>query len=381
MTITERPVRTGTISADSHITEPHGTYIDRIDPKFRDRAPRIMDLPTMGCTMVVDPGSKFESKVPYTMVAAAGRPPETLGFNRGRPWEDLHPGGHDPVARLAEQDLDGVIAEVIYPSSGMIVCNHPDFDYKYACSQAYNQWIAEFASVAPERLIGLGQTTMRTVDDAIGELESIKALGLRGAMMPGVPNGPDYGDPHWDPFWRASLELELPLSFHILTVKGFGGSNFRGPRMNSFMAIIRDIQDIIGTFIFTGVFDRHPDLRIVAVEADAGWAPHWMYRADHAAKRHGAWLAEAKLQRKPSEYFREHIYMTFQDDWTAFRAADRGELLLNPDRLMWANDHPHSDATWPWSQDVIAEQTAGMDPVVVDRIVRRNCAELYRIEL
>jgi hypothetical protein len=48
---------------------------------------------------------------------------------------------------------------------------------------------------------------------------------------------------------------------------------------------------------------------------------------------------------------------------------------------MWANDHPHSDATWPWSQDVIAEQTAGMDPVVVDRIVRRNCAELYRIEL
>ena len=151
--------------------------------------------------------------------------------------------------------------------------------------------------------------------------------------------------------------------------------------MNSFMAIIRDIQDIIGTFIFTGVFDRHPDLRIVAVEADAGWAPHWMYRADHAAKRHGAWLAEVNLQRKPSEYFREHIFMTFQDDWTAFRAADRGELLLNPARLMWANDHPHSDATWPWSQDVIAEQTAGMDPVVVDRIVRRNCAELYRIEL
>ena len=59
----------------------------------------------------------------------------------------------------------------------------------------------------------------------------------------------------------------------------------------------------------------------------------------------------------PSEYFREHVYLTFQDDWVAFRMAD----LMNPERLMWANDFPHSDATWPNSQEMLAEHAAHLD--------------------
>ena len=370
-------VLTGAISADSHITEPADTYVSRIDPAFRDRAPQMHDLPGMGCTMVIDGGSPREARVPYNMVAAAGRDPRELGWDKPRTWEELHPGGHDPVARLAEQDRDGVAAEVIYPSTGMLVCNNPDFDFKYACNQAYNQWIAEFCSTAPDRLIGIGQVTMRTIDDAIGELESVKELGLRGVMVPGLPNGPDFDDPYWDPFWRAVVDLDLPPSFHILTTRGMGGGYFRGPRLNGFIATIREIQDIIGTFVFTGVFDRHPDLRIVSVEADAGWLPHWMYRADHAVKRHGNWLGGTTLERMPSEYVREHVYVTFQDDWTAFRAAERGDTLLNPERLMWASDHPHSDSTWPWSQDVLSEQTTGMDASTIERVIRGNCADLY----
>ena len=109
------------------------------------------------------------------------------------------------------------------------------------------------------------------------------------------------------------------------------------------MAIIRGNQDIVGTLIFGAVFERHPDLRVVCVEADAGWAPHYMYRADHAYDRHRNWLTAGELSQPPSEYFRENVYLTFQDDWVAFRVAD----LMNVERLMWANDFPHSDATWP----------------------------------
>ena len=78
-----------------------------------------------------------------------------------------------------------------------------------------------------------------------------------------------------------------------------------------------------------------------------------MYRMDHAYKRHRYWLKGKELQRLPSEYFRDHIALTFQDDWTAFQFADQ----LGPHQLMWANDFPHSDSTWPWSQDVLAAQT------------------------
>jgi predicted TIM-barrel fold metal-dependent hydrolase len=366
-----------TISADSHVTEPGDCYVDRIDPAFRDRAPRATTDKTMGAVMEIDNG---KSRIPYGMIAAAGRPTESINPFVFVPWEELHPGGWDPKARISEQDRDGVTTEVLYPSVGMLLCNHPDADYKKACFDAYNLWISEFQSHAPNRLIGLGQTALRSVEEGIEDLERIANLGLRGAMLPGFAachaDG-DYDDHRWDPFWRAAIELGLPLSFHILTTGADDlAGRFRGPKMNSFLGIIRGCQDIIGTLVFGGVFARHPELKVVCVEADAGWVPHWMYRADHAFDRHRNWLT-ADLDRPPSQYFRENVYVTFQDDWVAFQVTH----MLNHERLMWANDHPHSDATWPNSQSVVAEHTRDLDPQVRDDILWRNCARLYDLEV
>ena len=104
------------------------------------------------------------------------------------------------------------------------------------------------------------------------------------------------------------------------------------------------------------MFERHPNLKLVCVEADAGWAPHYMYRMDHAYKRHRYWLKGEAMEKLPSEYFLENVYMTFQDDWTAFKYRDG----MNLERLMWGNDFPHSDATWPHSPELLAEHTADM---------------------
>jgi len=155
------------------------------------------------------------------------------------------------------------------------------------------------------------------------------------------------------------------------------GQGWRGPRLNSFMSIVRSIQDIMGTLVFGGVFQRHPGLKVVCVEADAGWVPHYMYRMDHAWNRHRNWLAPGvTLERKPSEYFADHIYVTFQDDWTAFRFADD----MNWHRLMWANDFPHSDSTWPWSQELLAEHASHLRPEQRRAILCDNVAELYGID-
>jgi predicted TIM-barrel fold metal-dependent hydrolase len=150
----------------------------------------------------------------------------------------------------------------------------------------------------------------------------------------------------------------------------------RGPKLNTFLSIIRGNQDIIGTLIFGAVFERHPDLKVVCVEADAGWAPHWMYRSDHAYDRHRNWLTAGELTQRPSEAFLEHVYLTFQDDWVAFRTVD----LMNERRLMWANDFPHSDATWPDSQALLAEHAAHLSPETRARILHDNCAELYGLD-
>jgi predicted TIM-barrel fold metal-dependent hydrolase len=358
------------ISADSHVTEPPGTYIDRIDRAWRDRAPRLVHDPKRGDIFVVDGMPK---PVPMGLIAAAGKRADELSMF-GAKFEELHRGGWDPEARLADQDTDGVAAEVIYPTVGMLLCNHPDFDYKHACFQAYNRWLAEFCGAHPDRLIGVGQTALRSVADGIADLEAIKALGLRGVMLPGNPNGPDYDDPSWAPFFEAAVDLGLPPSFHVLTSQQ-DTVRPRGPKLNSFMAFIRGNQDLIGVFIFGGVFERHPKLRLVCVEADAGWVPHFMYRMDHAYERHRAWLTSAALAKAPSEYFREHVYTTFQDDWVAFRMVD----MLNVRRLLWANDFPHSDSTWPHSQELLARHTAHLTDAERQLVLHDNVAELYRL--
>ncbi len=360
------------ISADSHITEPPDCYSANIDPAFRDRAPNMIEDPVRGDVYVV-PGMK--STVPMGLVAAAGKPAEEL-VQEGVKFDELHKSGYDATKRLADQDRDGVAAEVIYPTVGMVLCGHPDLDYKRACFNAYNKWITDYCSEAPDRLLGCGQTALRSVKEGIADIEAIKAAGLRGVMMPGSPGtDEDYDDPIWDPFWEAAVALGLPLSFHILTAKGSG---WRGPRLNSFMSIIRSIQDIMGTLVFGGVFDRHPNLKVVCVEADAGWVPHYMYRMDHAYNRHRNWLQPGvSLRRLPSEYFAEHIYVTFQDDWTAFSQADQ----MNWRRLMWANDFPHSDSTWPWSQEMLAEQTRKLSAEQTEAILCGNVADLYGIDL
>jgi uncharacterized protein len=356
------------ISADSHITEPPDTYVDRIDPAFRDRAP-YMHFDEKAGDLFIIPG--MDRPVPMGLVAAAGKPAEEITL-LGVRFDELHRSGWDPASRPADQDRDGVAGEILYPTVGMLLCNHPDLDYKHACMRAYNQWIAEYASVHPERLFGIGQTAMRTPEDGIRDLEEIKALGLHGVMMPGIPGVDDYDSLAYDGFYEAAADLGLPLTFHILT--GPAGRP-RGPAINGFLSIVRGCQDVMGTFVFGAVFERHPNLKVVCAEADAGWVPHYLYRMDHAMKRHRNWLAHGDLKRLPSEYFQSNIWVTFQDDWVAFKMVEH----VNVNRLMWANDFPHSDATWPWSQEMLAEHTAHLTEHDRRRILRDNVVELYNL--
>jgi predicted TIM-barrel fold metal-dependent hydrolase len=375
----------GMISADSHITEPPLCYIDRIDPKYRDRAPRVLTEGDGGDAFVIDgmPGT-----VPMGIVAAAGIDPRNIKKGETR-FSDLHKGGWEPNARILDQEKDGLAAEVIYPSVGMVLCNHPDADYKQACMWAYNHWLKEeFISGAPDRLIGLGQTAVRSVEEAIEDFRKLKDMGMRGVMMPGNPATEfDYDDPRFDPLWRASIELQMPISFHILTSRSDGANSVgkagerlpthRGPPQNAAQSLLKSIQDLIGVFIWGRVFERNPDLKMVCVEADAGWAAHFAYRMDHGYKRHRFWMKMGDMKKMPSEYFHENIYLTFQDDWVAFRLTD----MVNPRRLMWANDFPHSDSTWPWSQELLRSQTGMLSEQEKAWILRDNCAELYRIKL
>ncbi|MDG2306115.1 MAG: amidohydrolase family protein [Candidatus Binatia bacterium] len=358
------------ISADSHICEIEACY-DDIDPDFRDRRPKAIFDEQAGAVLEI---SDLGLRIPMGLVCTGGRPPEDFG--RAVPWEEIHPAGFDPAERLAIQDAEGVRAEVLYPSLGMILCNHPDVDYKKACFDAYNRWLASFCEKDPQRLLGVGQATVRTIDEGIEELRAIKAQGFRSVMLPGDPSVEDYDHPCYDPLWEACIDLGLPVSFHILTTKDGIMDRVRGnSNLVRQINTVRGVQNIVMVLILGGVFDRHPDLRVICVEADAGWVPHFKFRLDHAYERHRHHLSTTELARMPGEYMDENVYVTFQDDYSVKHV--RGGLEMS--RVLWATDFPHSDGTYPYTRKVIDEVTDGLDPADRNRLLRGNAAALYEI--
>jgi predicted TIM-barrel fold metal-dependent hydrolase len=194
-------------------------------------------------------------------------------------------------------------------------------------------------------------------------------------MLPGSP-ATEFGwhDPRFDPLWRACVELGMPPSFHILTSRSDGDNPLEelakeaGPNSNTVKTVsygnrlIMALQNIVVQFVFGRVFERNPELKIVLVEADAGWAPHYLNRLNHSYNRHRFTIGAQDMKKLPGDYFRENIYLTFQDDWVALKNTD----VLNPQRLLWANDYPHSDSTWPWSHELLAHHTKHLTDQEID---------------
>jgi len=125
------------------------------------------------------------------------------------------------------------------------------------------------------------------------------------------------------------------------------------------------------------VLERFPGLKLVCAEADAGWVPHFTYRLDHFYHRHRHHQNVDDMSRLPSDQVNDQVYFTFQDDLVALNSLH----MLNPRRLLWANDFPHSDSTWPWSLQLLKHQTAGMSDEHRHQIVRGNAIEAFNLPL
>jgi len=365
------------ISADSHIVEPPNCYVDYIDPKFRDVAPYVGKNKHDVDSFII---KGMKNPLPLGLLAGCGMSAEELKVQRNANFDGIRRGSWSAKDRIADMDRDGMGGEIIYASVGMVLCLHEDFDYKKACFDAYNRWLQEYCADVPDRLFGLAQVAVNNVDQAIKDFHTAKEMGHVGIMMPGNPAEEDYDHAIYDPLWETAVELDLPICFHILTSKGASVEEvFKPPRghsLNGFMNIIRGVQDIIGLFVLGGVFARHPKLKMAVAEGDAGWVPHYMYRMDHAYLRLGANLHK-RVPELPSHYIRNNISFTFQDDHIAFLCKD----LLNIKRLIWASDYPHTDSTWPRSQEVLSEHTSHMTEDEKNLVRHDNVKEWFNLKV
>src|SRR3954447_26696554 len=155
------------ISGDSHVNEPPDLFTARVPAKYRDRAPH-MERFEQGDAWIIEGAP---DPINFGMNAVAGLLPDQL--SSWKRFEDIRAGGYDPVARLGEMDIDGVDAEIMYPTprlaQGVAATRDPDFHL--ALVQAYNDWLSEYCGAAPERFAGQMMIPNRGVAEAVKEIE------------------------------------------------------------------------------------------------------------------------------------------------------------------------------------------------------------------
>jgi predicted TIM-barrel fold metal-dependent hydrolase len=361
------------MSADSHVTEPADLWVERLERKYRHVAPRVVRDFKRDAYRFVAPGI-----IPFAIATGfgTGKSGAELKNHQTRGYEAARPGGWDPEQRIKDQDIDGVHAEILYPTHAMRLFSLPDAGLQQACFGIYNEWIAEFAACDPNRLHGLALISLHDAVHSIRELERGKKLGLKGAMIWGStpPSEPSFATRAYDPFWHAAQELEMPVSLHAIA----GGAPNVPTRHEShfarYMNVIHEVQNSLTDIVCSGVLERFPRLRIVSAENDSGWFPHFLFRIDHAYGKFGKLIAEP-LPMPPSEYVRRQVYATFQEDPVGPHMYD----LFGEDNYMWASDYPHADSTWPNSVKAIERALNRLPQPVMWKMVGDNASRLYRI--
>ena len=375
------------LDADAHVNEPPNLWQDGVPAKWKARAPRLVKSDA-GDLWHFD-GDK--EKWPVGLTAAAGQSVLQMRAT-GQTYETMRPGSFDTVARLADMDADGIYAQVLYPSvtlKGAKVYS-AERELQLACVRAYNDWIAAFAAPSRGRLAAQAIIPTTGIDDAVAELDYALKSDHRGAVISSFPNGSFFPDESDAPFWARAQEAKFPIGVHIGSfTKTAAAPGPKGPEpfwKGSLAFVARaawskaggQTLDVACDLLFSGIFQRFPQLRIVLVEANIGWIPTLLEQSDDMFRRYRWWTgAHEVMSEMPSRIFHRNFYATFMIDRSGLEMRHR----MNVDHLLWSTDYPHSGTDWPNSAATIENLFRGLPQDEVKKMLHDNCKALYRLDV
>ena len=386
------------ISADSHVVEGPEVFTGLVE-KFGDEAPRVMTVGDQVDAIVVPANGMHGVSVARMAMAAtrlrrneplkrrhARKPdvahmqdPELIAlFNSG--YAGMRKGLIDGAFRHEEQDIDGLAAEFLYPGYfGMFGMKNTAL--LVALQKNYNDWLHDYETASKGRLRGLPAIPVQDIDAAIEELQRIIKLGFRGGCIPCTsPAERPYFDEVYEPLWSIAEEANFPLSMHVgcgsYIPREYRRKPLRADPIAGYAATQNTVQTTIVEFMCRGVCERHPNLKIVVAEFNAGWIAHWLYRVEQGLQRERRNIAEPYTGPLPQEVWDRQFYATIEDDPASLATRH----LIGVDNLMWGSDFPHTDSTWPHSLDVLNEMFEGISVEERDKITRKNVEELYGLD-
>jgi predicted TIM-barrel fold metal-dependent hydrolase len=314
-----------------------------------------------------------------------------------RIWSDVPAHAWKAEERLRKMDQDGVYAQILYPNvAGFGAGKYlglRDPELMLLCVQAYNDWVVEWASASPRRLIPQMALPFWDLGATIKEMDRATKLGHKGIIFGGEPEyfgQPKLSSPHWDPMWAAAQERGLPINFHI----GAGSpdnNTLIDASVGKFSAfsslpVLFTLDNVkcLTQIIIGGVCHRFPRLNFVSVESGVGWLPFAMDMMDWMWRNCGVEKEHPEYKMLPSDYFKRQIYGCF---WFERRTLDSAIEHLGPDNLLYESDFPHPTSMSPGpcsiavSPDQYIQEVIGKQPRnVAEKLLHGNAARIYHLD-
>jgi predicted TIM-barrel fold metal-dependent hydrolase len=351
-------------SADDHISLADDIFYERFPESMKERAPRVMN---------VDGG---------WVIGIDGRSILVPEFIEVLTQYDPLPGSHtgDVDARLAALDSEGVSRELAFPNSILALFGWPDREVRELCFRIYNEHIAEVQERSKGRIFGVGLINWWDADGTRRTVDELKALGLKTFLLPIQPGKDtnkiplDYASIAMDGVWQAIEDAQLPVSHHI------GESPPATP--NEFNAVgigmlqnVAPFRDMFGKYIFGGILDRHPGLRVGWFEGGINWVPSAIQDAEHIAAsfRH---LSNLEPHHDPKHYWDHHMCASFVVDPLGLELVDR----IGIERVMWSTDFPHNESTYGYSDKSLATVVDAVGVEQIAAVVGGNIRRYLAIE-
>jgi uncharacterized protein len=333
------------VDADAHHHEPPYIWERYVAPEFRDRVPKVIGVR----------GNFFEyapDKVIPDHDRAPAAPEHREQFMLDK-YGDAYEQWWSPEIRLRDMDRYGWDTQVILSTNANrvmeISCQDPELGL--AMSKAYHNWCHEYNSPDPKRLKFTGTLpagdALTMVEEARRAVTELGAVSVRNPLL---PEGRWLHEPEYEGLYQLACDLDFPISLH---------GEYRHRRAAPFRSMpdsegpFRAIDHIIGFptdnminmahYIFSGILDRFPRLKLGVLEANVGWALFFLPRMDDHSHGRRAVLGHS-LPMKPSEYVRRQCILSADPDEPGLDAVID---LLGEDSIVWNTDYPHPDAPDP----------------------------------
>lgn len=389
--IESETAETFVVDADTHLTEPWDLWTSRAPAKFADRVPQVKTVKGQA-KWILDGDIELGPARAGGVVRRDGTKINTVDEMWSMTPELGHAGATLVKPRLEMMDNAGIWAHLLYPNAvgfgGQAIMACKDADLRKLVITIFNDAMAEIQDESGQRLFPSGLLPWWDIPASLKELERIKSLGLRALNTSTDPQDhgyPDLGEPVMDELWASAADAQLPLNFHIgasfSAMSFYGNSNWPSTRpddlkmaLGSCMMFLLNAR-VMGNFIYSGILERHPDLKIVSIESGIGWIPFMLEALDYQMGEIDP-KRISKLSLMPSEYFARQIYACF---WFEADNLVHDIERLGVDHALFETDFPHPTCLYPEAVPRALNALEGARPELRRKVLGENAAKLYNL--